>query len=114
MLKFQKKEQNLTADKIFDDLPQELLNAIKMVYEPMGIGITNIYKEEEGRDYGACRLKLDGREIVFRVAKTTPKKMGQFVTVWQRPCAGVGYMRFNARDKIDFIIISVTDNNNIG
>ncbi|MGR3973769.1 MAG: MepB family protein [Candidatus Rhabdochlamydia sp.] len=41
--------------------------------------VTHAYQEQESKEYGACRLKLDHREIIFRVAKTTPKKVGQIV-----------------------------------
>ena len=41
--------------------------------------------EAESVDYGACRAELDGKRLVLRVAKTTPTKTGQFVTIWKRP-----------------------------
>ena len=101
-------------DKILNSPPQELLNAIRDVYQAIGMDIASIYREKEGRDYGACRLKLNSREIVFRVAKTTPKKIGQFVTVWQRPLIGGGYIPFSEKDNIDFVVVSVAAHKNIG
>ena len=110
----EKRGKKRARDEAFDSLPKELFNAIKDVYQPAGMEVTNAYTEEESKDYGACRLKLDSREVVFRVAKTTPKKVGQFVTVWQRPHAGAAYVPFNERDQVDFIAVSVADDKNIG
>lgn len=51
-------------------------------------------REAEGSEYEACRLGLNGYNIVFRVAKTTPTKIGQFVTVWKRLHTGAPIMPY--------------------
>lgn len=98
----------------FDNLPKELSAAIKDVYLPAGMKVTNAFEEQESKDYGACRLDLDDRKVVFRVAKTTPKKVGQFVTVWQRPREGTPYVPFNVSDGVEFIVVSVSDATHTG
>lgn len=50
--------------------------------------VTEARREVASSEYGACRLGLDDYTIVFRVAKTTPTKIGQFVTIWKRPIQG--------------------------
>lgn len=98
----------------FSNLPTELLNAIQDVYQPAGMKVTKAYREKEGKDYGACRLQLDCRQVIFRIAKTTPKKIGQFVTVWQRPSEVLEYVPFNVNDDVEFIVVSVSHKDFIG
>ncbi|QIP41117.1 hypothetical protein G9444_3873 [Rhodococcus erythropolis] len=44
--------------------------------------------ESEGAEYGAHTLTVNGLPTVYRTAKTTPTKLGQFVTLWRRSEAG--------------------------
>ncbi|WP_053014217.1 MULTISPECIES: MepB family protein [Xenorhabdus] len=62
--------------------------------------------ETESRDYSAMRFQLDGKSIVFRQAKTTPNKQGQFVTLWKRPTPDAEIMPFEKSDGIDFCLIA--------
>ncbi|MGR3912820.1 MAG: MepB family protein [Candidatus Rhabdochlamydia sp.] len=101
-------------DHAFDDLPQELFHAITTLYQPAGMKVTNAYQEKEGKDYGACRLELNEQQVVFRVAKATPKKAGHFVTVWQRSHKGAAYVPFQTHDALEFIVVSVSDHLNRG
>ncbi|WP_323854762.1 MepB family protein [Xenorhabdus koppenhoeferi] len=64
------------------------------------------YFEAESRDYNAMRFKLNGKLIVFRQAKTTPNKQGQFVTLWKRPTPDSKIMPFEPSDNIDFCLIA--------
>jgi hypothetical protein len=92
------------------DLPKELVTAICNGYEPAGMKITKRpTREAESSEYEACRLGLNGYHIVFRVAKTTPTKIGQFVTVWKRLHIGVPIIPLDHEDKIDFLVVSVFD-----
>ena len=60
----------------------DLSSAIEQIYKPAGMRLTDeAWREEESAEYGACRFSLNGQVIVFRVAKTTPTKIGQFVTL---------------------------------
>lgn len=65
--------------------------------------------EAEGADYGAFRFGLDRRAIVFRVAKTTPTKPGQFFTLWKRPRAGAPIAPLDAADGVDFVVVASLD-----
>jgi hypothetical protein len=95
---------------IADDLPKELINAICNGYEPAGMKVTKEPEREvESAEYGACRLSLSGYNIAFRVAKTTPTKIGQFVTVWKSLYTGAPIIPLDSEDKIDFLIVNVFD-----
>jgi len=61
--------------------------------------------EKESAAYGACHFKLDSLNIRFRVAKITPTKIGQFVTLWKRSKDGITEP-FNTNDEIDYFIIT--------
>ena len=65
--------------------------------------------EAESADYGACRADLHGRRLVLRVAKTTPAKTGQFVTVWKRPHPGAEIAPLDEADPVDAVVIAVDD-----
>jgi hypothetical protein len=65
--------------------------------------------EAESADYGACRATFDGKRLVLRVAKTTPTKTGQFVTVWKRPHPDAEIAPLDEADPVDIVIIAVGD-----
>ncbi|MEG0881462.1 MAG: MepB family protein [Janthinobacterium sp.] len=65
--------------------------------------------EAESADYGACRAALHGKRLVLRVAKTTPTKIGQFVTVWKRPHPDADIAPLDEADPVDAVIIAVAD-----
>ncbi|PIF13479.1 MepB family protein [Janthinobacterium sp. 13] len=65
--------------------------------------------EAESVDYGACRAELHGKRLVLRVAKTTPTKIGQFVTVWKRPHPDADIAPLDEADPVDIVIIAVAD-----
>ncbi|KKO62156.1 MepB protein [Janthinobacterium sp. KBS0711] len=65
--------------------------------------------EAESAEYGACRATLDGKRLVLRVAKTTPTKTGQFVTVWKRPHPDAEIAPLDDTDPVDVVIIAVAD-----
>jgi len=58
--------------------------------------------------YGACQFKINDLRIQFRVAKSTPKKTGQFVTLWKRLDSGP-IQPYDIQDPIDLFIINVRD-----
>lgn len=84
----------------------ELIAAQEYIYDPLGIKFTNLEQESESEDYGACRFKLNNKKVLFRIAKITPTKLGQFVTIWKRVNKSP-IMPFDSSDPIDLVIISV-------
>jgi hypothetical protein len=82
--------------------------AITQVYLAAGMTLSGpVLREAESGEYGACRFELDGRAVVFRVAKTTPTKLGQFVTLWKRPGPGDAIAPLAAADRVDFVVVEV-------
>ena len=49
-----------------------------------GLKISDIINDRECEEYSGCSFRLNKRKIKFRKAKITPKKTGQFVTLWKR------------------------------
>lgn len=53
-------------------------------YEQAGLAITHIIAEPQNAQYGGARFRVNEQEARFRVAKITPKKVGQFVAFWYK------------------------------
>lgn len=85
----------------------------KEVYNKCALEITNFVPEREGLEYDACRFNLNGRRIMSRSSKTTPKKEGQFVTFWKREDNGP-IAPFSENDPIDFYVVNVRRENEFG
>jgi hypothetical protein len=114
--------ENSFKIEVGDTLPSELVDAIQNIYTPAGLQVTKEPKREggeKGREYGACRFALNNAEVVFRVAKITPTKIGQFVTVWKPAppdwkITQHSIIPLSISDGVDFVVISVADTNHRG
>lgn len=69
--------------------------------------------EPESSDYSACSFQLNSLIIKFRVAKITPKKTGQFVTLWKRNEKGIT-CPYHIHDDFDFFIIVAEHDAHLG
>ena len=69
--------------------------------------------EPEGAEYSAHSLTVDGRSAVYRRAKTTPTKLGQFVTLWRRSDAGP-IRPFDVSDGVELFIVKVYNEEQLG
>nr|WP_245667228.1 MepB family protein [Leptospira tipperaryensis] len=85
----------------------------RKLLSPLGLEPTNLFVEKESAEYGACRFDLMDRKIVFRIAKITPTKAGQFVTLWKRKKGGP-IEPYHIRDDIDYYMISANIQNRSG
>lgn len=94
-------------------LPVELRLAKELVYDPCHFVLTDLTLASESKEYDACTFMLDKRFVIYRAAKVTPTKTGQFVTIWKRKKGGP-IEPYNSSDNIDFIIISATTNDRAG
>jgi hypothetical protein len=90
-----------------------LLNLIKSLYPSKIDQISGLVIEAESSDYGACRFTLNGCSMVFRIAKTTPTKIGQFVTLWKRPQPDGPIAPLDSKDNFDFVVVYVSDENKL-
>jgi hypothetical protein len=97
----------------FDAAHPDLLATMHLVYGPNKFECSGFQRETESTEYGASEFQLNGRKVKFRVAKTTPTKVGQFVTLWKR--IGNGPIQpYDIADPVDLFVISTRKNNNFG
>lgn len=93
--------------------PDDLFAAKALVYDPCGFACSDPVPEAESAAYAAHSFTVDGRSVRFRVAKSTPTKVGQFVTVWKRSASGP-IEPFDVADPIDLFVISTGDRDRLG
>ncbi|MER6519888.1 MepB family protein [Streptomyces sp. NPDC060334] len=89
-------------------VPEGLAAAKSLVFDPCGFDCPLPVAEEESADYEAYALSVNGRSVRFRAARTTPTKVGQFVTVWQRSEEGP-IRPFDTGDGVDLFVIDSRD-----
>lgn len=81
------------------------LRELENVFVQSNIGIVyNLLPDKEADAYCGYNFQINQWQCKFRKAKTTPKKVGQFVTLWRRNEDGVTEP-FNENDNDDFYII---------
>ena len=86
---------------------------ITEIYRKCGLQISDFTTEAESKEYNACQFQIDGRIVLCRTAKITPKKVGQFVTFWNRNTKGIT-QPFSEKDNFHFYVINVNKENRIG
>lgn len=90
-----------------------MLDFWKNIYKKHNISISDLKPEKESVEYFACDAIFEGKNAKFRISKITPKKVGQFVTLWKREINGP-IQPFDALDNIDFVIIAIQNDEKIG
>ncbi|MEV6397393.1 MepB family protein [Streptomyces sp. NPDC051907] len=103
----------MSINQPWSGLHSDLLAARTQVYDPSGFACSQPAPEPESAEYAAHGFTLDGLTVRFRVAKTTPTKVGQFVTVWQRSSEGP-IRPFDVADGVDLFVISCRDSDRFG
>ncbi|WP_416148908.1 MepB family protein [Salipaludibacillus sp. HK11] len=94
-------------------IPRDFLLTKDLVYNACGFECSQPLLETQNAEYGGLVFKLNSISIRFRVAKVTPKKVGQFVTVWER--IGDGPIQpYDITDATDLLVISTRDDKNFG
>jgi len=78
----------------------------ELVFKPCGLTLSHVATELESKEYAACNFRLNGQNVKFRLAKITPAKVGQFVTIWKRNEKGIT-QPFDISDGFDLYIIAV-------
>lgn len=82
-----------------------LAYANKLLYEPNNLTIKNIREETQNSDYGAGVFQLNSKLVRFRVAKITPTKIGQFVSLWEKDNANKN-QAFSFDNATDLLVIN--------
>ena len=88
-------------------------NAQGKLYAECGIEIENFAPEKESAEYYAHHCLLKTKNILFRIAKKTPTKIGWFVTIWKRGADNI-IAPYDASDPIDFVVVAILKNNEVG
>ncbi|MGN6647055.1 MAG: MepB family protein [Cytophaga sp.] len=94
-------------------MKHEVLIGITEFYSSAGIMFTNIEIAPESIEYAAMTFQLAHHRIIFRLAKITPAKTGQFVTIWKRNADGIT-APYAVEDAFDFFIIAVKKDSQAG
>ncbi|GAA5027013.1 hypothetical protein GCM10011506_13210 [Marivirga lumbricoides] len=89
------------------------MNDTLKTLDKLGLVVSDFTTEKESKEYAACRFKLNGLNIIYRDAKTTPKKGGQFVTFWKRSEEGP-IAPFHENDSFDFFVVNVSSEGKSG
>lgn len=96
-----------------EGIPKDLILIQEILFENCNFEIVKPIPETESSEYGACTFILNNLNILFRTAKITPTKTGQFVTLWKRINQGP-IQPFDSADPIDLFIISTRTDNHFG
>lgn len=90
-----------------------MIPLISQLFHHLELTYSNCTKDLECEEYLGYSCQLADFTIKFRKAKITPKKIGQFVTVWQRNAAGITEP-YTATAPFDFYIIMAEDRDQTG
>ncbi|WP_342505060.1 MepB family protein [Sporosarcina sp. FSL K6-2383] len=91
----------------------DLLATKELIYNPCGFECSQPLIEAQNAEYGAYVYRVNTLSVRFRVAKITPTKVGQFVTLWERSEAGP-IQPYDLSDSVDLFVISVREGDNFG
>ena len=83
------------------------------VLKSMNLSISKLEKDAECDEYIGYNFNVNEFSIKFRKAKITPKKVGQFVTLWKRNAAK-HTESFNENDVFDYYIIATEEDSKLG
>lgn len=83
----------------------EFIIAQTLYFSSLKLKISNLITNTESTEYEACSYKINNRVLISRKAKITPKKIGQFVTIWKRDVNGIT-APYTDTDSFDYFIIS--------
>lgn len=98
-----------SSDKVIMSWP----SLLEEYYLPLGFSVDFIQLESQNEEYDGLCFKLEGRSVRYRTAKTTPKKVGQFVAFWEKNVENKNEA-FKAEESPDYLIITVYDNHQWG
>ena len=91
-----------------------LAMSYNLIYKPCEFScISTPTNEPENEKYGAFEFTVNNANVKFRVAKTTPTKVGQFVTLWKRIGKGP-ILPYDANDPFDLYVVCVQEGQNVG
>lgn len=92
---------------------EEIYFLKKVIYDRIDLKINNLTSNKEGIKYLAYSYYLNNINIEHRLAKVTPKKVGQFVAIWKRNDKGLT-IPYDVSDNINFFMVVSKKFSNIG
>ena len=92
---------------------KEIEKLEKILQKHFELPFSEITQDSECEEYFGFNFKINQINFKFRKSKLTPKKMGQFVTLWKRNAEGKT-IPFDINDNFDFYIIAVEENHHSG
>lgn len=96
-----------------DEIYPDFLQIKTLVYDTCDFEFKNFVVDAESSEYQACSFQFDSFQIIHRLSKITPTKIGQFVTIWKRNDKGIT-TPFDVSDNFDFIVITSRSYKNLG
>ncbi|MFC9707298.1 MepB family protein [Paenibacillus sp. NPDC056933] len=96
-----------------DMLHSDLLASKELIYDKCRFVCSQPHEEVQNAEYGAYVFTINSTFIRFRVAKTTPTKIGQFVTLWQRSEDG-STQPYDGSNPADVYVISTRTGSHFG
>lgn len=92
----------------------ELEQLQNSIFSKLNLIISHLQPDSECEEYFGYSFQLNQLSIKFRKAKITPKKIGQFVTLWKRNPESKQTEPFTSEDPFDFYIIFCDNNDQSG
>ena len=86
-------------DALLEEIKSEILDVCNLE-------LTDFVEETESKEYHACRFSIRSKKVFYRVSKITPKKIGQFVTFYQRNQKGI-IEPFSENEVVDFFVVNL-------
>ena len=83
------------------------------LFKACGLKCSSPVAEAESSEYQAHTFSVDKKSVRYRLAKVTPTKVGQFVTLWKRIGSSV-IQPFESTDDLDFFVVTVKFRGRLG
>ncbi|WP_430612201.1 MepB family protein [Flavobacterium sp. JP2137] len=94
-------------------LPHAYTLSKQRIYDVLELMPSHPQVDCESAEYASCAFVLNRFRILFRSAKITPAKIGQFVTLWKRSSSGP-IAPFESEDPFDLVVVCAADKAHFG
>ena len=82
-------------------------------YQIAKLQLSHFETDPNSKVYAACQFQLNSLTVLYRKAKITPKKIGQFVSFWQRQAQGTT-APFSSQHPLSFYLVYVEKDSHKG
>ncbi|MEQ6121758.1 MepB family protein [Reichenbachiella sp. MALMAid0571] len=103
----------MKTNQVSESREKTFLLVREQIYDKSGFELTNLQIEKESREYDASTFEIGRLKVIFRSAKITPTKTGQFVTLWKRIADGP-IQPYDVADDFDLVIVVVKKDDYLG